>query len=138
MILSDEKKERLLSEVQVTATRSSGPGGQNVNKVSTKIELRFMVEASDILTGEEKQLIYNKLKNRISMHGELILTSSAERSQWRNREKAEQKFVELIQWALTKPRRRKKTQPTAASRQKRIENKKQHAQKKELRKPLKF
>jgi ribosome-associated protein len=138
MILSEAKKEKLLAEVRVTASRSGGPGGQNVNKVSTKIELRFPVPASEALTEEEKQLVLHKVKNRINLEGELIITSATERSQWRNREKAEQKFLDIIEKALTVPRRRKQTKPTAASNQKRIERKKQTAQKKELRRPLRF
>jgi ribosome-associated protein len=96
------------------------------------------VQASEALTEEEKQLILHKVKNRINLEGELIVTSATERSQWRNREKAEIKFIDIIEKALTIPRRRKQTKPTAASKQKRIENKKQTAQKKELRKPLRF
>ena len=135
MVLSDSIKDQLLTEVQFSASRSGGPGGQNVNKVNTKIELRFPVQESAVLDETQKQLIFSKLKNRINNEGELLLTSSAERSQWRNKEKATQKFFEFIEKALTKPRKRKKTQPTIASRLKRLENKKQHGQKKTLRKP---
>jgi ribosome-associated protein len=135
MILPDSRKEKLLSEVKVTASRSGGPGGQNVNKVNTKIEVRFHVDSSLELTDAEKQLIHLKLKNRINLEGELLITSSSERSQWRNREKAEKKFFEIIEKALTVYKRRKKTQPTAASRFKRLENKKRLAEKKDLRKP---
>jgi ribosome-associated protein len=138
MVLSEAKKEKLLTEVQVSASRSGGPGGQNVNKVSTKIEIRFSVQASEALNEAEKQLLSHKAKNRINLEGELIITSATERSQWRNREKAEKKFLDIIEKALTVPRRRKQTKPTAASRQKRIETKKQTAQKKELRKPPQF
>ena len=135
MVLSDSVKEQLLTEVQFSASRSGGPGGQNVNKVNTKIELRFPVQESAVLDETQKQLIFSKLKNRINNEGELLLTSSAERTQWKNKEKATQKFFEFIEKALTKPRKRKKTQPTIASRLKRLENKKQHGQKKTLRKP---
>lgn len=138
MVLPDFIKEQLLTEVQFSASRSGGPGGQNVNKVNTKIELRFPVQESAVLDEMQKQLIVSKLKNRINNEGELLVTSSAERSQWRNREKATQKFFELIEMALTKPRKRKKTRPTAASRLKRLENKKQLGQKKQLRKPPDF
>lgn len=135
MVLSDSIKEQLLAEVQFSASRSSGPGGQNVNKVNTKIELRFSVQQSAVLDENQKQLIVSKLKNRINNQGELLLTSSAERTQWKNREKATRKFFELIEKALTKPRKRKQTKPTEASRLKRIENKKKQAQKKLFRKP---
>lgn len=138
MILPDSIKEQLLTEVQFSASRSGGPGGQNVNKVNTKIELRFPVQESEVLDENQKQLIFLKLKNRMNNEGELLVTSSAERSQWRNREKAIQKFFELIEMPLTKPRKRKKTRPTAASRLKRLENKKQLGQKKQLRKPPDF
>lgn len=135
MILSDSIKEQLLTEVQFSASRSGGPGGQNVNKVNTKIELRFPVQESEVLDENQKLLILSKLKNRINNESELLVTSSVERTQWKNKEKATQKFFEFIEKALTKPRKRKKTQPTAASRLRRIENKKKLGQKKQLRKP---
>lgn len=138
MKLPDFKKEKLLTEVQVSASRSGGPGGQNVNKVNTKIELRFPVELSEILTENEKQLIFSKLKNRINSEGELLVTSSSERSQWKNKEIAKKKFIELLEKAFTVQKRRKKTQPTAASKRKRVENKKKQSQKKDLRKPPGF
>ncbi|MGC9356138.1 MAG: alternative ribosome rescue aminoacyl-tRNA hydrolase ArfB, partial [Mariniphaga sp.] len=119
MVLPDSIKEQLLAEVQFSASRSGGPGGQNVNKVNTKIELRFSVQKSAVLDENQKQLIISKLKNRINNQGELLLTSSAERTQWKNKEKATRKFFELIEKALTKPRKRKKTKPTEASRLKR-------------------
>ncbi len=138
MLLSDFTKEQLLKEISLSASRSSGPGGQNVNKVSTKMELRFPVDKSEILDDFQKQRILAKLKNRINKHGELIITSSTERSQWRNREKAIKSFFELIEKALIIQPKRKKTQPTAASRLKRLQNKKILSQKKILRKPPEF
>lgn|SRR5690606_5321706 len=138
MLLSDTIKEQLLNEVQFSASRSGGPGGQNVNKVNTKIELRFSVSESAVFDDTQKQLIYSKLKNRINTEGEMLVTSSSERSQWRNKEKATELFFQLIEKALTKPRKRKKTQPTVASRLKRLENKKIKGQKKQLRKPPDF
>jgi ribosome-associated protein len=134
MMLPDSIKEKLLAEVQFSASRSGGPGGQNVNKVNTKIELRFSVQESEVFDEDQKQLILLKLKNRINNQGELLVTSSAERTQWRNKEKATRKFFELIEKSLTKTRKRKKTQPTLASQLKRIENKKKRGQKKQLRK----
>lgn len=135
MLLSDSIKAQLLTEVQFSASRSSGPGGQNVNKVNTKIELRFSVLNSAVLDELQKQLILSKLKNRINAEGELLVTSTTERSQWKNREQAVKKFFELIEKALARPRKRKKTQPTVASRIKRLENKKKQGLKKDLRKP---
>ena len=135
MKLSQPQKEQLLSEVTFSASRGGGPGGQNVNKVSTKVELRFDVNDSETLTETQKQQLLSKLKNRITVSDQLILTSSAERTQWRNREKVTQKFFELIEQALTPPKKRIKTKPTKASKLKRIENKKKQGQKKQLRKP---
>ncbi|SHE78301.1 ribosome-associated protein [Mariniphaga anaerophila] len=135
MALSDFVKTKLLDEVQFSASRSGGPGGQNVNKVNTKIELRFQVLESEALDEMQKQLLLSKLKNRITNQGELLVISTSERTQWRNREQAILKFFELIEKALAKPRKRKKTLPTVASRLKRIENKKKQAQKKIFRKP---
>lgn len=134
-MLSDSIKDLLLKETSMTASRSGGPGGQNVNKVSTKVELRFPVEKSEILNDSQKQRILAKLKNRINKQGELIITSSAERTQWRNREKAVKLFFELIEKALIIQPKRKKTKPTAASRLKRLQNKKFLSEKKSLRKP---
>jgi len=134
MHLSHSIRENLLSEVSFSASRGGGPGGQNVNKVSTKVELRFPVNDSETLTETQKQRLLSKLKNRITTSGELVLTSSAERTQWRNREKVTQKFFELIEQALTPPKKRIKTRPTKASKLKRLENKKKQGQKKQLRK----
>jgi len=135
MKLSQSQKEELLSEVTFSASRGGGPGGQNVNKVSTKVELRFPVDESQSLTKIQQQRLLSKLKNRITTDGELVLTSSAERTQWRNKEKVTEKFFELIEQALTPPKKRIKTKPTKASKLKRLENKKKKGQKKQLRKP---
>lgn len=135
MKLSQSQQEQLLTEVTFSASRGGGPGGQNVNKVSTKVELRFPVNDSETLTEPQKQRLLSKLKNRITTSGELALTSSAERTQWRNRVKVTQKFFELIEQALTPHRKRIKTKPTKASKLKRLENKKKQGQKKQLRKP---
>ncbi|HKL31801.1 MAG TPA: alternative ribosome rescue aminoacyl-tRNA hydrolase ArfB, partial [Tangfeifania sp.] len=129
MKFSQSKKEELLSEVTFSASRGGGPGGQNVNKVSTKVELRFDVNDSETLTETQKQRILSKLKNRITTDGELVLTSSVERTQWRNKEKVTQKFFELVEQALTPPKKRIKTKPTKASKAKRLENKKKQGQK---------
>jgi len=137
MFVSEERKKKLETEFVYSATRSSGPGGQNVNKVNTRVELRFSVISSEFITSNEKQIIQTKLKNRINSDGELILVAQSERSQWRNREKVTAKFFELIEIALTPVKRRIKTSPTYASRVKRIENKKKMSLKKQLRKPMK-
>jgi ribosome-associated protein len=117
-----------------TASRSSGPGGQNVNKVSTRIELRFRVNTSQLLDEEEKRKITDCLDRYINKEGVLILVSQTERSQYRNRKKAIERFLKLVQKALTPVKSRMATRPTAASKHRRIEHKKLLSEKKTLRK----
>ena len=132
----EELKERGIENGFVfSAARSSGPGGQNVNKVNTRIELRFDVPSSQFFSEDEKKMILEKLKNRINNKGELIISSQSERTQGMNKTKAAEKFYELVAKALTIKKKRKPTGPTAASRLKRFENKKHRSQIKKLRNP---
>ena len=131
---ADEIKSRIApGEIRFTASRSGGPGGQNVNKVNSRVELRFDVRESDSLTEDEKIMIAAKLKNKINAAGELLIVSQSERTQLMNRRKAEEKFYKLIAKALTEKRKRKKTVPTKASQEKRLETKKLRSKTKELR-----
>lgn len=132
---SEEQKKQLESEFVFSATRSSGPGGQNVNKVSSRIELRFSVIHSQLLSGQEKQRIQLKLKNRMNSEGELLLVSQTERSQLGNKEKVTELFFTKVEKALTIQKKRLKSTPTHSSRLKRLESKKINACKKQLRKP---
>jgi len=127
-------KDLILNELVFKAVRSSGSGGQNVNKVSTKVELRFDVEHSEFLTGDEKARIFKKLKNRISNEGILIISSDTERTQLRNKKNAIAIFFDLFEQALKIPKKRKKTKPTRASKEKRLKEKKVQSEKKQLRK----
>jgi ribosome-associated protein len=120
-------------EFHFSASRSSGPGGQNVNKVSTKVELRFHVASSLLLTDAEKDLLAEKLASKINAAGELILVSQSERSQLKNKEKVTEKFYTLITKALTPRKRRKATRPSQASREERLETKRRQSEKKALR-----
>lgn len=135
MKLGEAIKKQLEQEITFSATRSSGPGGQNVNKVNTQVELRFSVKYSGLFSDVEKDRIFLKLKNRINSEGELIVTSQTGRSQLDNKEKALEKLFELIEKALTIQKKRLKSAPTYASRLKRLESKKNQALKKQLRKP---
>lgn len=105
-------------------SRSSGPGGQNVNKVNSKVELRFNVQQSNSLTDMEKQHIIVRCKNRINNDGEIIVTAQVERSQLQNKEQALKKFFMLIEAALKPVKKRKPTKPSRSSIEKRLKNKK--------------
>ena len=120
-------------ELHFSASRSSGPGGQNVNKVNTKVELRFHVASSTLLSDEEKILLIEKLVKKINSEGELILVSQTERSQMKNKEKVIEKFYSLLTRALTPRKKRKPTKPSQASKEERLEEKRMQAQKKERR-----
>lgn len=122
---AEELKNRdFEKEFIFSASRSGGPGGQNVNKVSTKVELRFNVLLSQALTDDEKSLIMDKLKNKINKENELILISQVERSQLGNKEVVINKFYDLISRTLTIQKKRRSTKPTKASKLKRLEVKK--------------
>jgi ribosome-associated protein len=121
------------SEFVFKTSRSSGAGGQNVNKVNTKVELRFDVDGSELLTDDEKLLIRQKLANRINDEGELILASQTERTQLKNKEKVIEKFYMLVEKALTPRKKRKPTRPTMGSKEKRLEKKRMTSEKKEWR-----
>jgi ribosome-associated protein len=122
------------NELHFSASRSSGPGGQNVNKVNTKVELRFSIPGSILLSDEEKELVMEKLKKKINSEGELILVSQAERSQLKNKEKVVGKFYILLSRALTPRKKRRPTKPSQASKEERLETKRKKAEKKDRRK----
>ncbi len=117
-------------------SRSGGPGGQNVNKVSSKVELRFNIETSALLTEEEKGIILIKLANKINKVGELVIVSQTDRSQLKNKEKVIEKFYLLLEKALTPRKKRLRTKPTKASIEKRLESKRVQAKIKEGRREI--
>jgi ribosome-associated protein len=124
-------------ELGFTTSRSSGPGGQNVNKVNTKVTLKFDVTQSQVLTPEEKEIISNKLHSRITTDGVLILTSQDKRSQLDNKQSVIQKFNLLVAKAFEKKKARKATKPSKGSVQNRISKKKHQSEKKQWRqKPI--
>jgi ribosome-associated protein len=123
-------------ELVLTAVRSSGPGGQHVNKVSTCIELRFNVPASQVLREEEKHRIMIKLANRINKEGILILHSQSERSQHDNKTKVVERLFKLLERALTPVKKRRATHPTVTSITRRLEDKRFQSEKKQFRKKL--
>jgi ribosome-associated protein len=124
------------SEFEFITSRSSGAGGQNVNKVSTKVMLCFHVTKSILLTDNEKALILEKLTNSINTEGYLQIVSQSERTQLGNKEKCIEKFYDKIKKALTIPKKRKKTKPSVSSIEKRIETKKKNAELKQRRRKI--
>jgi ribosome-associated protein len=123
----------LSKEFEFITSRSSGPGGQNVNKVNSKVELRFSIFDSKILSQEEKQTLFIKLYHRINNQGILTVVSQEERSQLRNKEIAIEKFYSWISLALQPAKERKKTRKPKAAIEKRLSNKKAKSEKKESR-----
>ena len=124
------------SELRYRFARSRGPGGQHVNKTETQAELLFDVAHSPSLSEVQRQRILSKLKNLIDQDGVLHLTAQSERSQLRNREMVTARFQSLLATALREPRKRRPTRPTAASKEKRLQGKKQRGQIKQLRREL--
>ena len=122
-----------LSELQFRFTRSGGPGGQNVNKVETQVELLFSVTGSVNLNDEQKDILRNKLRSRIDKNGTLHIIGQTSRYQWRNRQEAVEKFIALLQKLLTPKKKRVATKASAASKQKRLESKKKRGQIKKMR-----
>lgn len=123
-------KTEIKQELKFKAVRSSGAGGQHVNKVSSKIELSFDVENSNGLSNIEKERIYKKLHTRLTKENILLLQSDAHRSQHRNKETVVKRFFEIIENALKVPKKRRKTRPSKNAVEKRLKSKKKTALKK--------
>ena len=126
-------KDALISELNFKAVRSSGSGGQNVNKVSSKIELAFNLSESEALKDEEKDRLVTKLSHRLTKDNVLMLQCDESRSQHKNKELVIERFFVIIKTGLKVPKKRKATKPTKSSIQKRIDKKKNIALKKVLR-----
>ena len=126
------------AELSYRASRSGGPGGQHVNTSSTRVELVWDVNASPSLTEEQRALVLEKLANRINAEGELQLASSENRSQFRNKEAVTERFAELLREALHVAKPRKKTRPSRAAREQRLEAKKRRSETKKMRGPVDF
>ena len=133
MTIDDLISRDFSPEFRFSASRSSGAGGQNVNKVNTRIELRFDIGASIKLSEDEKTLLLEKLAGRINAYNELLIVSQTERNQLGNKEKAIERFYILLAKALTPRKPRRATRPTLASKERRITDKKILSEKKQRR-----
>ncbi len=127
---------QLIRELSFTASRSSGAGGQHVNKVNSKVTLKWDVRSSRELNEQQKELLLQKLSKKLTEDGVLILTSQASRSQVKNKEAVLHKLDSLLARAFRKEKVRKTTKPTRASKEKRMTNKRQQAEKKQWRKKI--
>lgn len=125
-------------EFQFKTSRSGGPGGQNVNKTETKVELIFDVQGSVLLSAEEKELVVKNLASRIADDGMLHLSRSSERSQLRNKERVIEKFYELLTKALAPKKKRLPVKLSKAQKEKRIKSKKLRGEKKAARKRVEY
>ncbi|UOE41460.1 aminoacyl-tRNA hydrolase [Chryseobacterium suipulveris] len=121
------------TELTFKTSRSSGAGGQNVNKVETSVTVMWKVSASEFFSEEEKELISQKLKNRINLDGILQITVSDSRTQLQNRKIAVERITELVNKSLIKPKPRKSTKPSKAQIEKRLDTKKKLSAKKDNR-----
>ena len=120
----------LSPELQFQTARSGGPGGQNVNKVSSKVELRFHIASSAFLSDAQKEQLLKKLGGKLTTGGVLLLTSQEHRSQNQNKEEVIKKFYAMLEKGLRVPRKRNMTLPTVASVQERLNAKKIASEKK--------
>lgn len=124
------------NEISYDFVHASGPGGQNVNKVATAVQLRFNVRGSSSLPPDVQERLERLAGNRVTQDGVLILQAQQHRSQERNRRDALERLVDLIRQAARQPRRRRRTRPTAASRRRRLEAKRHRAEIKRLRRKV--
>lgn len=121
------------ADIQWSAVRGSGPGGQNVNKVASKVELRFDLAGTTALAWDVKERLRSLAGNRFDADGRLLLTCQESRDQRHNLEEALQKLRALILKALTPPKRRRPTKPTRGSKERRLAGKRVHSDKKRRR-----
>lgn len=119
------------SELEFTFARSSGPGGQNVNKVNSKATLRWKVVETTALPIDVRERFVNRFRSRLTLDGDLLVTSQRYRDQSQNIEDCREKVAAMVREVITPPKRRRPTKPTRGSQQRRLNDKRQHRLKKE-------
>jgi len=134
----DMDKGIIVNEIIFKASRSSGAGGQHVNKVSTKVELSFDIEKSLAFSDEEKGRLLEKLKTNFTKEGLINIQSQATRSQSKNKKVAIDKLFELLENALIVPKKRKKTRPSKAVKENRLKSKRINSEKKQNRRKIDY
>jgi ribosome-associated protein len=125
-------------ELEFAVSRSGGPGGQNVNKVNSKVTIKWNVEQSTLITDDEKATLLSKLAGKLTIDNVLVVTSQEMRSQLENKETAKDKLNRMISKAFEQRKKRKATKPTKSSVKKRIQDKKQRSEKKQWRQQKDF
>ncbi|MBW2426531.1 MAG: aminoacyl-tRNA hydrolase [Deltaproteobacteria bacterium] len=135
MVRVNEKLSLDDDDLSVRFVRAGGPGGQNVNKVATKAELRFALETSDALSRAAKQRLRARYPSHVTEAGDFIVVSNRYRSQARNRADAEERLAEMIRTILSPPKPRKKTSVSKASRERRLRDKRHRAEVRRSRRP---
>jgi ribosome-associated protein len=118
------------AEVQLTTARSSGPGGQHVNKTESKVILRWNLRASRSLREQDRAWLLQRLASRLTLDGELVLAAESERSQSTNAEEVVRRFAQLVREALMRPKPRRATKPTRGSRERRLTEKRHASERK--------
>ena len=120
-------------ELDMSFARSGGPGGQNVNKVSSKVDLRWNPRTSAALTDDDRALLLERLRNRLTTDGYLIVTSTATRDQIKNRDDALGKLAIIVKSALHRDKPRRPTKPSRGAKRRRLDEKRRHSEKKQNR-----
>jgi ribosome-associated protein len=126
------------SELDVRVSRSSGAGGQHVNKTSSRVEIFWNIQSSQAISNDERARLLEKLASKLTTEGSVRVVASDMRSQSRNRELAEERLAELVRRALVIPKKRRPTKPTKASKEARLEEKKRRSRKKSERQQRSF